>query len=122
MSSTFAYDRSHEPAAPVADVVIRRAKEVSLSALLDSGADNSIFPLNLLRRIGASYVDSRRMIGAGGDIHTVNLYIVEVQIGPHRIPGIRAIGLKNTEVIIGRDVLNHLIVTLDGIAGQTEIS
>jgi hypothetical protein len=30
--------------------------------------------------------------------------------------------LKNTEVIIGRDVLNHLIVTLDGIAGQTEIS
>ncbi len=122
MSSTFAYDRSHEPAAPVADVVIRRAKEASLLALLDSGADNSIFPLNLLRRIGASYVDSRRMIGAGGDTHMVNLYIVEVQIGAYRIPGIRAIGLKNSEAIIGRDVLNHLIVTLDGLAGETEIS
>jgi hypothetical protein len=62
------------------------------------------------------------MINAGGHRQTVNLYRVEVQIGTYKIPGIRVIGINNNEAIIGRDVLNHLIVTLDGIAGETAIS
>jgi len=122
MAITFPYDTSHYPAAPVVDVILRRAKEISIAALLDSGADCSIFPTNVLRRIGASYLETRNMIDAGGHRQTVNLYRIEVQIGMYKIPGIRAIGINSKEAIIGRDVLNHLIVTLDGIAGQTEIS
>lgn len=62
------------------------------------------------------------MINPTGHAQTVNLYLVEVQIGSYKIPGIRAVGLKTTEAILGRDVLNQLIITLDGIAGTTEIS
>lgn len=37
--------------------------------------------------------------------------MVEIQIGPHKLPGIRAIAVESEgEAIIGRDVLNHLIV------------
>lgn len=122
MAITFDYDKTYDPAAPVVTVVIRRAKELILSALLDTGADCSIFPVNLLRRIGATYLETRNMIGATGYAQTVNLYLVEVQIGSYKIPGVRAVGIKSNEAILGRDVLNHLIVTLDGIAGTTEIS
>jgi predicted aspartyl protease len=123
MAVTFAYSNDFLPAAPVVTVVVRRAKEVTLSAILDTGADCSIFPVNLLRRIGATYLETRRMISASGHTQTVNLYLVEVQIGDYTIPGVNAIGLiSSNEAILGRDVLNHLIVTLDGIAGTTEIS
>lgn len=62
------------------------------------------------------------MINASGYTETVNLYLVEVQIDSYKIPGIRAVGLKTTEAILGRDVLNHLIITLNGIEELTEIS
>lgn len=46
-----------------------------------------------------------------------------MQIGTLVLPGVRAVAIdKHDEPLIGRDVLNHLIVTLDGIAGETEIS
>lgn len=122
MAITFVYDKSYEPAAPIVTVVIRRAKELTLPALLDTGADCSIFPVNLLRRIGATYLETRNMVNPTGYAQTVNLYLVEVQIGSYKIPGVRAVGLKTTEAILGRDVLNQLIITLDGIAGTTEIS
>lgn len=122
MAVTFVYDKNYQPAAPVVSVVIRRTKELTLPALLDTGADCSIFPVNLLRRIGATYLETRNMISASGYTETVNLYLVEVQIGSYKIPGIRAVGLKTTEAILGRDVLNHLIITLNGIEALIEIS
>lgn len=39
------------------------------------------------------------------------------------IPSIQAVGIADDdEPLLGRDVLNHLIVTLDGIGGLTEVS
>lgn len=122
MAITFVYDKNYHPAAPVVSVVIRRAKELTIPAFLDTGADCSIFPINLLRRIGATYLETRNMVSPTGYTETVNLYLVEVQLGFYKIPGISAVGIKTNEAILGRDVLNHLIVTLDGIAGTTEIS
>lgn len=63
------------------------------------------------------------MQGISGQPVPVALYFVTVQIDNFNLPGIKAVASRSgNETIIGRDVLNHLIVTLDGIAGQTEIS
>jgi len=63
------------------------------------------------------------MTGVTGRSERVELYFVEIQIGDLKIPGIKAVSTQfSNEVILGRDVLNHLIITLDGIAGTTEIS
>lgn len=63
------------------------------------------------------------MRGIAGKPVPVELYFVTVQIDQFNLPGIKAVASRSSnEAIIGRDVLNHLIVTLDGIAGQTEIS
>jgi hypothetical protein len=82
-----------------------------------------MFSVDVLRKIGAQYLETRQLRGIVGSPQTVSLYLVELQIGTYRIAGIKAVAAKTgTEAIIGRDVLNQLIVTLDGIGGITEIS
>lgn len=62
------------------------------------------------------------MRGITGIAYPVDLYLITVQIGSHNIPAIRAIvATSDGETIIGRDVLNQLVVTLNGPANVTEI-
>jgi predicted aspartyl protease len=123
MATSFAYNDFYFPPAPVADVIIRANSEVMAIALLDSGADGSVIPYPLLSTIGAKFVRTHRMTGITGASTMVDLYMVQVQIGDFTLRGVKAVASRTgNEVILGRDVLNHLIITLDGIAGITEIS
>lgn len=123
MASLFQYSDHYSPPAAVANVIVRARSEVEVVALLDTGADATIIPQVLLRRIGARFARTGQMSAISGKPEPVALHFVTIQIADFTLPGIKAIASRSTnEVIIGRDVLNHLIVTLDGIAGQTEIS
>lgn len=82
-----------------------------------------MIPHSILLGVGAVFVRTAKVTDIGGKSSLVDLYLVEIQIGSLQVPGVKAMASRvSTEVIIGRDVLNHLIATLDGIAGQTEIS
>ncbi len=124
------YDRIHyDPPAPVVDIIVKprpassRQVGENVRALLDSGADATMLPESLLARIGAIRIDRRRSRGVYGQARMGSVYLVDIQIGRLVLPSIRAIGLSdNDEPLIGRDVLNHLIVTLDGIGSVTEVS
>lgn len=55
--------------------------------------------------------------------YIVNIYEVRVRIGSFTIPKVYAVGdRKNGEMILGRDVLNHFIVTLNGLTNIVKIS
>ena len=63
-----------------------------------------------------------QMRGITGVAQPVGLYSVMIQISSHMLPSIHVIATaRDSEVILGRDVLNHLIITLNGLAGVTEI-
>lgn len=126
MISSFPYDNSYDPAAPVVRIGLSPSgadnPRQQLIALLDSGADASMFPSNVLTAAGARIVEQRQMRGVVGSAVTVNLYLTAVHIGSHIIHGIRAIGMPpNGESIIGRDVLNQLETILNGPAHETTI-
>ena len=126
MTISYAYERSYEPAAPVASIGLSPSGESvarnQVTALLDTGADATMIPVNILAPAGARYVEQQRMRGLVGDAVTVNLYLTAVHIGEHIIHGIRAIGVApGSEAIIGRDVLNQLEVALNGPALETWI-
>lgn len=123
---SFEYDTSYHPSAPFADIEIDGYDESSgnrtVWAMLDSGADATILPLRILNAVGADYKESTWMRGTAGGRIEVVLYLVGIRIGSNLIDGLHVIASANSnEAIIGRDVLNRLIVTLNGHAEMTEI-
>ena len=125
MSISLDYDLSYPgPAFPVVEIAIvsETNQQVSaLTALVDTGADATIIPLEILESIRARRVDTRFARNVDGTRYSVRLYAVTIAIGPFMLHGIDAVANESTpEIIIGRDALNQLVVTLDGIGQVTE--
>jgi predicted aspartyl protease len=127
-SYTGDYDnRNYDPAAPVVEIGVAKPgsqkPSVHLVALIDSGADATMLPINALQTANARYVATRQMRTAGGHTVVVETYLVTLFVGPFLFPGIEAIAAaERGEVILGRDALNHMVVTLNGLANVVEMS
>lgn len=128
MIYTYNYDTAYPgPALPVVTLQIAHAdtpeRWVSLQALVDSGADATLIPIRDLRRLGAKAVDKRRLVNASGVSYQVDVYVVALQVGPFTHPAVEVLANRQSnDTLLGRDVLNHLIVTLNGLAHMVEIS
>lgn len=127
MQVSFDYDNNYPgPAFPIALITLisrETAQEQQVTAYIDSGADGTLIPAHILRQIGARVVDESWARTASGQRYAVRLYAVNIKIGIHIIYGIDVVANERTkEVIIGRDVLNQLVVTLNGLAQITEIT
>ena len=86
-----------------------------LPALEDSGADGTIVPINYLNEIHAPSTIEMSVRSQWGESHRVLMYLLDVQIGNLTLPGIEVVGDEiSDEIVIGRDILNHLRVLLDG--------
>lgn len=123
---SYDYSRDYIPAMPVVEVSLsipgRNEPAMTATALVDSGSDGTMIPVDLLTTIGARYVGQARIRSILGDRQLINLYLVSLRIGASQIPAVQVIANPETdEIILGRDVLNQLIVTLNGVASMTEI-
>ena len=71
MTTSYDYDSSYEPAAPIIPVGLSPSGEISvrqeITALVDSGADATMIPVNVLTTAGARYVEQRQMRGVVGE-------------------------------------------------------
>lgn len=124
---TYPYDTTFEPPMPVADVQFqspgRAVLPSTFSALLDSGADGTMVPIDLLEAAEARCVGLARLRGITGAGMTVDVYVLNMRVGSHWVRGVRVVAVAaHTGIVLGRNVLNHLIVTLNGLAGVTEIT
>ncbi|MEM9774152.1 MAG: retroviral-like aspartic protease family protein [Chloroflexota bacterium] len=120
------YDNVYYPAMPVVDIVLVNPnsgeKSHSFTAMVDSGADGSIIPVRMLEFSELDEARKIRMVGVGGVSRIMDRYWVSIEIGEIMIWGIQAMADKsNSEAIIGRDVLNQLVVTLNGLSETIEI-
>lgn len=62
------------------------------------------------------------MRGVTGTWVEVDRYLVAIRIGSQVIRGLQVVAaLASGDAVIGRDVLNQLVVTLDGPAEVTEV-
>jgi len=62
------------------------------------------------------------MRGVTGGRVEVDRYLVAIHIGSNLIRGLHVVAAPvSNEAVIGRDVLNQLVVTLDGPAEVTEV-
>jgi len=126
MIYTYDYDTSFIPSMPVIEIKIGRAlapPTLLLHALIDSGADSVIIPLRYLRQIRARKERTVWMRTVTGTRSRIDMYAISLQFGPFQFHDrLVAGGLQPNEIIIGRDILNQFIVTLNGLASMVEIS
>ena len=116
---SYSYSHDYFPPAPVVSITLiapaERLRTNTLSALVDSGADGTLVPVDYLNEIHASPTTERFVRSQWGERRSVLMYLVDVQVGALTLPGIEVVGDDmSQEVILGRDVLNRLRVLLDG--------
>ncbi|MEZ4712600.1 MAG: retroviral-like aspartic protease family protein [Caldilineaceae bacterium] len=121
------YNATYAPAMPVAEVTLENVETgmqgEKLTAIVDSGADGCLLPVKCLEAMGSEPIRKARMVGVTGIVVQVEIHLLILHLGPLTVYGVEAVADKqNGEAIIGRNVLNQLVVTLNGIAGVTEIS
>jgi len=123
---SFEYDRSYVPAAPFIQVTVDGydpdKQPVTVSAFVDTGADGTLLPHDILMAVGAEYEDTVLLRGTTGSAQRLDRYTVRVRIEAQTIYAVSAVATAmGSEPILSRDVLNDLIMTLHGPAGVTEV-
>jgi predicted aspartyl protease len=93
-----------------------------LEAVIDTGADVTVIPLEYLRQVGAKRVSQGRAHSLWGDSRIVDVYAVTLTLNGLHIAALRTLAdNQRNEIVLGRFVLNRLKIVLDGPAAITEI-
>jgi hypothetical protein len=89
-----------------------------LLAVVDTGADGTLVPREVLRQAGFKPSRQRRKLLSPGyalESETVIGYALALRIGSLELPEIEVYSSrKMSEVILGRNVLNQFVFTYDG--------
>ncbi|MEY2427482.1 MAG: hypothetical protein QOJ40_367 [Verrucomicrobiota bacterium] len=112
------FDRHFTPPAAVADVVVTHptssANSGVLRGKLDTGADLTVLPESLVPQLGLIPRASIWARGYDGTFSQRPVYYVRFSIEGHSLPAVRCIAADRRNVLVGRNVLNRFVITLDG--------
>jgi len=122
----FGYDHTYVPPAPSIEVRFGLMEESfsigPVKALVDTGADATLVPAQLIRSLKLKPVDRKTLRSQWGEARLVNTYYVDVGIANFRLPGIEVIADPLVdEIVIGRTILNKLTIHLYGPAQTLDI-
>jgi len=122
----YAYNRPVDPPAPFVHVSLRTPGDGpsldNVPAQVDTAADRTVIPGGLVAQLGLVPLDELRVAGFGGQVLIVLTYLVEVTLRGQSPRFIEVIAHEGEPyVLLGRDVLNHLRMVLDGPSLSLEI-
>ena len=120
------YSQNHLPPAPLLQVRFGKPEDMrftqSAEGFVDTGADITIVPIQMMREIGATVGSLQRIRSQWGEGRAVKLYLVDAEVEGINFPGIWVVGdERNQEIILGRNLLNRMRILLDGLAEKIEI-
>jgi hypothetical protein len=122
----YQYNRQVTPPAPFVHVVLSQPDGSGalpeVAAQLDTVADFTVLPATLVEALRLVQIDSITVEGFGGITITVPTYLVRLAVRGHTNMIIEALcSSAENYVLLGRDVLNHYRIRLDGPGGVLEI-
>ncbi len=104
-------------------------QQVSVSAIIDSGAARTCIPASELSRLGNLVRCSPiRMIDAYGDSRNREVYLVNIEIADYMFDDLEVIKIpdkkapKENYALVGRDILNKNKVVLHGIEKEWKLN
>jgi predicted aspartyl protease len=113
------YDSYYSPPAPSVEIWLGTPGESLASgphqALVDTGADISLVPLKHIKPLQTVPDDHRYLRSQWGERRKVAIYSLDIGLGNMRLPAVEDVAdEQGNEIILGRNVLNKLLMTLDG--------
>ena len=111
------YSRDFSPPAPMLSLVVTAPggrDETSLEGKLDSGADICALPESVIAALDLPPVREVRAAGFTGELRPTLLYRCTLEVAGRRVQNVEALATGRHYAIVGRNVLCHLVVKLDG--------
>ena len=117
---------AYDPPAPVVNLLLRdpdTGDSLSWPAQVDTAADRTVLPTRVVRALDSPISGWGEFAGFSGARVELSLHEVEIVLGGHGpflVEVIHAPAEDN--ILLGRDILNRLRITLDGPGPFLEIS
>lgn len=112
------YNQQVQPPAPFIYVTVsvpgQAARSVRIPALIDSGADMTVIPPRLLTDLRLIRFSEVGIGGFRSAARPLDTFLVTLQIHDWMIEAVEVISGDDSYGILGRDVLNQFLLTLDG--------
>jgi len=114
----YPYDSTFSPPAPVLEIVVGHPQathiETHVRAQLDPGSDVTVLPEAVARAIGLQRAGDLEAEGYDGVVTRWPLCVATLTVAGVPLPPMSVVVMPRSLAILGRDVLNHFIVTLNG--------
>jgi hypothetical protein len=115
----YGYNQQVSPPAPFVHVTVacpRTNKDwPDLPAQLDTACDRTVVPLRVLQALGIQPDGDLPVMVAGGAVFQMSIFLVQIAIRNCAPLTIEVFGhAEEPVVLLGRDVLNHHRIVLDG--------
>lgn len=123
MTRQFAYDESYDPPAPVVPLRVadpRGEDAVLARALIDTGADCTLIPASIAGGLRLPLIDRIEITGVGGGGGRVPVYAGRVEVAG--MTTLARLVAYEDQVILGRDLLDRVVVLLDGPRSRLRLS
>lgn len=113
----YKYSSLVSPPGPVLPVRVSASADsdsVRVPALLDSASDVTILPQKILSMLGIGRVDTALSDGVFGLLQTGDVFQAFIAVEQDAPESFEVLGWRGRFAILGRDILNHYHITLDG--------
>jgi hypothetical protein len=112
------FDATYAPPFPTLPIVIHDpvngAITSELTAYLDTGSDATIVPAQFLQDLAGEETLPARIRSPWGEVRIVTIYVVDLEVAGHLLPAVDVVvDEQGGEILLGRNVLNQLILLLD---------
>lgn len=112
------YDSAFNPPAPVLEIVVGRPQathiETRVRAQVDPGSDITVLPESVAEAIGLQRAGDLETEGYDGIVTRWPLCVVTLTVADVTLPPMSVVVMPRSLAILGRDVLNHFILILNG--------
>ena len=120
------YDSNYAPPAPVLKFRLAVPGDTPqgdpLTGIVDTGSDGTLIPSRYLEAIEAIGIGDGILYGVLGEARNVHLYEADIYIENLTLPSVVVVGDDfGDEIVIGRNILNRLILLLDGHRSLTDL-
>jgi predicted aspartyl protease len=121
----YKYSKNFDPPAPVIELSISTPLpygSTSSIALVDSGADITVIPEQIISRLKLRRVDSMLASGFGKGVSEAIVYSAALSIEGISEPLVyRVLSWSKDYALVGRDLLNKFIAVLNGLSQELSL-